>query len=441
MEIVLKIREYIVKYIKILEPLLLPLLKFLLGCYVFNKILTIGQVNDIVAPFMTIFTGRTMIIILGLTFTFLPYSLSWLLMILIITLQYSAHIEMAVVIFFLLTLILFFYARMAVKESIFILLIILAFYFRVPYLVLLLAGLYSSFTVIIPIAIGVFIYEYIPIIQRMVETTQTAGLNIQEMPGTFTAVYTSLASNLTANQSWIFTAFIFAMVIIIVHVVSRLSIDYAKEIAILLGCVLNIFGFILANIVVHENISIGSIFLYTLLCGLIAGIIRLFDGVLDYRRGENVQFQDEQYFYFVKVVPKILSSDIKSNEKDEKPQEAPADDAPPPRRPRTRTPLVEPEATEQSDTPVRRPRMRRRNIDENGNERPRPERQPATENDEIKRPERPRNPENQERARIGQDGEVREGRRRPAANPDRPARPRRPRPEPEPQTLDEGLGE
>jgi hypothetical protein len=43
----------------------------------------------------------------------------------------------------------------------------------------------------------------------------------------------------------------------------------------------------------------------TLFCTLIAGFIRLFDPILDYQRAESVQFEDENNYYYVRVIPKI----------------------------------------------------------------------------------------------------------------------------------------
>jgi len=143
-----------------------------------------------------------------------------------------------------------------------------------------------------------------PVINRLMVTSQTAGLDISGMTETFTDVYTALLNGLSSTSDWVFTAFIFAMVIILVYVVSRLSIDFAKENAIGLGWGLMIFSFILFVLVGEGSIGIGAFFMI-LLCGLIAEFFRLFDPVLDYQRAESVQFEDENYFYFVRMVPKI----------------------------------------------------------------------------------------------------------------------------------------
>lgn len=305
MEPVLIARETVIKYFKRYEAFIIPVLKFFLGVYVFQKISGIGYVNAAVLPYLGAAASIPLSTLFGLVFALLPYTLSYVLLIALITVQFSANLEIAAVVFLFLLCILLFYARMAVKESVLIILTVIAFRFHVPYLIPLAVGMYFSLTAIVPVAIGVFIYKFTPVVMGLAVTAKTAGLSITEMPATFSEVYSSLLASLTAGTDWIFTAFIFAMVMIITHVVSRLSIDFAKEIALLLGCVLNIFGFIIAVLVAKEDFPFGGVIIGTLACAVLAECIRFFDAILDYQRAESVQFEDENNYYYVRVVPKV----------------------------------------------------------------------------------------------------------------------------------------
>ena len=302
MEAILIIQETLVRWYKRFEPFIRMLLRFGLGVYVFTLIQGIGHIRPELAGYHEQFLP---VILLGIAFVLLPLSVSYLLMIVNITLQYSAHLEIAAVIFVFLLCVLLFYARMAVKESILIILTVLAYRLGILYIIPLVAGLYFSVTAIIPVAIGVFIATFIPEIDVIIFTTQTADLDLAEMPAVFGDVYSAFLNALTNTNDWIFTAFIFAMVIVLVHVVSRLSMDFAKEIAIGLGCALLIFGYIMAGLVGGLSVSLGSVILTTLFCGLICELTRLFDPVLDYQRAESVQFEDDTNYYYVRVVPKI----------------------------------------------------------------------------------------------------------------------------------------
>jgi len=310
---ILTARDFLVKYFKQLEFVILPLAKFLLGLFVFTQINNIGHVGEAFEPLVEAFSPWMVNMFFAILFTIVPMNLSWIIIILSITFQFTANVEIAIAAFLFLMFVFLFYARMAPKESILILFTIIAFQFNVPYLVPILVGMYFPITAIIPVSVGVFVNAQIPVLfGLMTPGGAIAGMGdldigdlFTELPAAFTEIYTALMSSLGATQTWLFTAVIFAMVIILVHFISRHSIDFAKEIAILLGTVMNIFGFIVAVIVAGEAINIGFVVAVSIICGVIAWVVRFFDGILDYQRVENVQFEDDNNFYHVKIVPKI----------------------------------------------------------------------------------------------------------------------------------------
>ena len=317
MKHILIVRETLVKFYKRYEAFILPILKFLLGLFVFSSIFSIGYVNTALEPFVEELSPRLLSVLFALLFTVMPMNMGWLLIILSLTAQFSANIEIAIAVFLFLLFVFVFYARMAPKESLLILFTIMAFHFNVPYLIPIIAGLYFPITAIIPITVGVFVNAQIPVLFGLVQHTPTAaGAMVEmeiadlltELPEAFSVVYETLMHSLTVTQTWLYTAVVFAMVIVLVHFVSRLAIDFAREIAIVLGCIMNIFGFIVAVLIAGEtaNIGIGLVIVVTILCGILAGLIRCFDSILDYQRAESVQFEDDNNYYHVRIVPKVI---------------------------------------------------------------------------------------------------------------------------------------
>jgi len=314
-EHILIVREAIVKFFKRFETFILPILKFLLGLFVFMGIQSMGQPHAIAEPLTGALEPMLLNVLLAVLFTVVPMNLGWIMIILSLTLQFSAHFEVAIAVFLFLIFIFIFYARMARRESILILFTILAFHFNVPYLIPIIVGLYFPVTAVIPVTVGVFINAQIPLLFNLTSpaaaTTIPIGGDMEitelltELPEAFTEVYTTLINTLTITN-WLFTAVIFAMVIVLVHFVSRMAIDYSREIAIALGCVMNIFGFVVSVLVADSNANIGMVIAITLLCGVLALIIRFFDSILDYQRAESVQFEDDNNFYHVKIVPKVI---------------------------------------------------------------------------------------------------------------------------------------
>jgi len=342
MEQILIVREVIVKFFKRYEAWILPILKFALGYFVFSSITSIGYTHASLEPFAEEFSPLLLNVLFAVLFTVMPMNLGWLLIILTATAQFSANLEIAIAVFVFLLFIFVFYVRMATKESIIILFTIMAFHFNVPYLIPIIAGLYLPITSIIPITLGVFINAQIPVLFGIVQHTPTAATAmteleiaelLTELPEAFSVVYETIMHSLTVTQTWLFTAVIFAMVVVLVHFVSRLSIDFSKEIAIALGCVMNVFGFIVAVMIVGEMADIGRVIALTVVCGLFAWLIRCFDSILDYQRAESVQFEDDHNYYHVRIVPKVILTKSKRVVKRIRPDDE-IEDEPPVRRPR-----------------------------------------------------------------------------------------------------------
>jgi len=373
MEHVLLAREVIVKFFKRFEAFILPVLKFLLGYFVFVSIGNIGHVHESLVPFTEILNPTMLNLLFALLFTVMPMNMGWILIILSVTAQVSANIEVAVAVFVFMILIFVFYVRMAPKESLLILFTILAFHFDVPYLLPIVVGLYLPVTSIIPITVGVFVNAQIPVMFGILApgplTANIADMEIAdlltELPEAFGVVHETLMHTLSGTERWLFIAVIFAMVVLLVHFVSRLAIDYAKEIAIALGCVMNIFGLIIAVMMTDANVAIGRTILLTILCGLIALLIRCFDSILDYQRAESVQFEDDNNYYHVRIVPKVVLTKPKRVVKRIRPQ---TDDMQPTSPEPTRRPIPRPDAARSETT--RRPRPE---TGQNTAPRPRPE--------------------------------------------------------------------
>jgi hypothetical protein len=306
MKLILEAREIIIRLYKQYETGILFVLKLFIGITAFSSIAGIGYAAPMIKPFFAPPLAMPMLLLLSVLYVLLPSSVSYALMILDIGAQLSSSTEIAVIVVLALFCLLFFYARLAPQESFLVLATLAAYYMKIPYLVPLLAGLYCGVTAIIPIGIGVFLWNYIPVVHELIRSTTSAGFNVMEMAGTVGPVLNGLVVSLTSDLTWIFTAFIFAMVTLSVYGISRMGVNYAKELSIGLGALLTIISFTIAQFMVQTRENVGIVIVFTLLSVVIALIVRFFDIVLDYSRAERVEFEDEENYYFVKVVPKAI---------------------------------------------------------------------------------------------------------------------------------------
>lgn len=300
------IRETIINFYKRYETTFLLIMKMFAGIIIFSVINNIGFERSEFSRFYKPPLAMPYTFLMGMLFAVIPYTLSYLMIIVTIVVQLTVSTEVAAVVCMFLLCVLVFYARLAPKESILILLTVFASFMHIPYVVPLLAGLYFSYTSIIPITIGIFIVEFIPVVKSLVTSARTAGLNVMDMPGTFAELYVAIMNSLDTNQQWVFYSFIFAMAIVVVRVVSRLAIDYARDMAIALGGLLIIVSMLIVVIVADLDIGIFTMILLTILSTGLVWVIHFFDMVLDYQRVERVQFEDEENYYYVKVIPKVI---------------------------------------------------------------------------------------------------------------------------------------
>lgn len=305
MEQILTARNASVKFYKKYETFILPVLRFILGFYVFSLIGSIGHSMEA----LEVITDPSMQIpyamLMGLLFTILPISMGYFLMAFNIIIQFSASLEVAVMVAAALLLVLFFYGRLGGTERWLLLFMLLGFYFRIPYIVPLIAGLYFGIQSIFPIIISIFLWEFYPLAFNLMHVERARADTIIDIPDSFGQVFAYCMDAIAANDAWIAVAFVFALVTLVVHVASKMDVDFSKEIAIGMGVVINIVSFIFLTLAIGLDVNIVTMILLSVLSGLIVLFIKLFDLVLNYQRAERVEFEDDDNYYFVRVIPKM----------------------------------------------------------------------------------------------------------------------------------------
>ena len=111
-----------------------------------------------------------------------------------------------------------------------------------------------------------------------------------------------------SNKGMILTIVAFTATIIIVYLIRRLSVDYAWTIAIIAGALADVMILLVGDLIFDTNVSILGLIIGTVVSGLLAKVIEFFAFHVDYSRTEKVQFEDDEYYYYVKAVPKITVS-------------------------------------------------------------------------------------------------------------------------------------
>lgn len=96
----------------------------------------------------------------------------------------------------------------------------------------------------------------------------------------------------------------FAICLLLVYNVRRMSVDYSWEIAIIAGTLGNINAMAYGYIIMDIQLSYVSLIVGSVVAVIVALIVKFFVFSVDYTRTERLQFEDDEYYYYVKAVPK-----------------------------------------------------------------------------------------------------------------------------------------
>lgn len=289
-------KEYIKQIYAKNEAYINPLLKFFMALIVFLlinfKLGYMEQLNSsvivlVVALFCSFMPTRTMAY-LGALFMLLHY--------------YALSPECALVVFAVFAVMFLLFARFAPKETLVILLTPICFMMKIPYVMPIAMGLVGGPASVVSVSFGV-------IISYLVEYTDANASTIMAM-GTETMMtkLRFVLDGLMQNDAMIITIAAFAITLVLVYVIRKTSFDYSWTIAIVVGMFANVVILLLGDLSFDLNYSLGGIIVGTIFSGLICLVVQFFEFHVDYRRTERVQFEDDEYYYYVKAVPKYMVS-------------------------------------------------------------------------------------------------------------------------------------
>ena len=178
---------------------------------------------------------------------------------------------------------------------------------KIPTAAVLLAGLFGGITAFVSVAGGTAVYYVLKLIADNAavlsgEQTVTAS---GETVSTLVQRLLLLVKGVLGHEEMLAAVLVFGLTTLLVHLLSRADVDYARVIAVGAGAVFCPALMMAASQLAGVRMSAGMVFLSAFV-GLLVSLAALFLTVsLDYPHTEKVRFEDDDYYYFVKAVPKI----------------------------------------------------------------------------------------------------------------------------------------
>lgn len=270
-----------------------PVFRFLVAYLTFH---TVNQT----LPYNEKLSGAVIEIGLAAVCTFLPQAVLILFGALLATAQiYSASPILAALALVIFAVLYCFIVRFSGKYGYAIVGVPILFSFNIPYLVPLLLGITATPIAMFPTACGVIVYYIFKVIQNAALSS-----NITSLDDTL-ALYIDVIDRIVSYKEMFLTVAVFSIVILLMYLIRKLWFEYVFEIVIVLGGILNILGFLLADLYLNISADTGKVVFGTVVSVLIVFVAQFFRMVLDYTAAENIQFEDDDYYYYVKAVPKI----------------------------------------------------------------------------------------------------------------------------------------
>ena len=296
MTALLELRENLKKIYSRNEAFILPVIKFLLSFIVLSIIN--GKMG-----YMTKIDNMAIVLIVSLLCSFLPTGFMVVFAMLFTLLHmYALSIETAAVglVVFLLLYLLF--LRFTAKEALVVVLTPVLCMLKLPYVVPVAMGLIGTPASCVSVGCGVVVYYLIQTVISNAPTINSMGAEEA------TAKLRLLIDGMLGNKAMLVMIVAFTVTVIVVYLIRRMSVDHSWTIAMAAGIMIEVLILLVGDLMYDTNLSILSALLGAIVTVIVCKGIEFFRFCLDYSRTEKVQFEDDEYYYYVKAVPKMTVS-------------------------------------------------------------------------------------------------------------------------------------
>ena len=200
--------------------------------------------------------------------------------------MYALSLEVCIVALILFILMYILYFRFSPKNEYGVLLTPICFGLNIPFVMPvgmgLLRELYSMFSLVCGIVLYFFLKD---------AATSKIVVALNQLLG---------------NREMYLVLAIMVVTLVIVYIIRKMSIEHAWAVAIIFGILFEAVGMIAGDMVLGISGKTITILVGSIISCVIAFVIQFLFFNLDYSRTERLQFEDDEYYYYVKAVPKAI---------------------------------------------------------------------------------------------------------------------------------------
>lgn len=296
MTTLLELKEKLIRFYGRNEAYVTPVIKFVMALFTFLMI------NSSIG-YMKAVSKVPIALILALVCSVIPLNGLILLAAVVILLDfYALSIEVCIVGLLLFAAIYFIYFRFSPKSGFNAVLTPICFKLHIPYVVPVGTGLLSEVYSVISVACGIIVYFFI----HGVSENKTALSDAAEETDSSVSKIVVALNQLVGNKEMYLVLIIFIITAVLVYLIRRQNIEHAWTVALVSGILFEAIGLTAGYILLGMSGKIVGVIIGSVISCAIAFVIQFLFFNLDYSRTERLQFEDDDYYYYVKAVPKSL---------------------------------------------------------------------------------------------------------------------------------------
>lgn len=294
----LEIKDRLIRFYSKYETYLFPVVKFIVAIVLFTVInMNIG--------FMEKISRFPIALILALVCAILPVNATiWLAAFVVLADMYALSMEVAVTTLVLFAALFFLYFRFAPKDGFAAVLTPVCFKLNIPYVMPIGCSLLRDAYSVVAIICGTVIYYFLDGIHQNSGTLKNVVADGETAETT--SKFDISVGQLLSNKEMYLVIAIFTITAIVVYLVRRLEVEHAWTLAIISGVLIEVVGLFAGYLVLNVSGKTLGLLIGNILSLLISFVIQFLFMNLDYARTERVQFEDDDYYYYVKAVPKKM---------------------------------------------------------------------------------------------------------------------------------------
>lgn len=294
---ILEIKDKVMKFYSAYETYLFPAVKFVLALITFlliNK--NVGFMEKINSPVIAL--------VLALFCCLLPVNaITWFAAILIVLHMYTLSVEVALTTLLLFALVYFLYFRFAPQDGIAAILTPICFHWKIPYVMPIACGLLREMYSVIAVVAGTVVFYFL----NGIKTNASEIVEITSSEDTeMLAKFNVTIGQVFGNYEMYLVIATLSLSLIVVYILRRMRVNFAWTIAIVSGVVIQLVGLFIGFLELGVSGKTVEIIVGNIIALILGFILQFLFMHLDYARTERVQFEDDEYFYYVKAIPKKM---------------------------------------------------------------------------------------------------------------------------------------